>query len=107
MCVNISTFLVLHKACSKEKIKLSDQHKDFEYMLRKEWITQVENDLEIFEDSSFSILYMKYSGYVSITSKGKDVYFSARNSWIRWILGTIISISIAIVSLVIKALLEC
>lgn len=75
--MNISTFLVLHKACSKEKIKLSDQHKDFEYMLRKEWITQVENDLEISEDSSL------------------------------WILGTITSISIAIASLVIKALLEC
>lgn len=100
-------FKILHKANKNGKIKLSANHKDFDFMIDNEWLVQVDNDFSLDKTSSSFILYTDYSGFVSITNEGKKVYLKARNTWLKWILGTIISVSTTFTIALLRLLLKC
>lgn len=99
-------FKVLHRANKKDKIKLSSNHKDFDYMINNNWLIQADNELKVDKSHRTVMLYSEYSGFVSITDEGKTQYFKARNTWIKWILGTIISVSSAFTIALLRLLLK-
>ncbi|MCO4338431.1 hypothetical protein [Staphylococcus agnetis] len=105
--MNMRIFFLLRKAIKKEKIFIPETDKDFQYIMRKRWLIAVDEETTYEESYVGRFKKIRYKGRLSITDKGRDEYLNARNSWIKWILGTIISVSIAFASLVIKALLEC
>lgn len=103
--MNFSMFMKLHKAIKNNKVKMDSDYKFFEYMLNKDWISLIIEDVEPVSESNVFMLNPSYSEYVKITDKGKDIYFKSRNTWIKWILGTIISISTAITVALLRLLL--
>lgn len=105
--MNMRIFFLLRKAIKKAKIFIPETHKDFQYIMRKRWLIAVDKETTYEESYIGRFKKIRYTGRLSITDEGRDEYYKVRNSWIKWILGTVISVSIAFASLVIKALLEC
>lgn len=103
--MNISIFLKLHTAVKRGNVKLNSQYKHFDYMYDKGWISLIIDDVKSESEPGVFGIIPTYSEYVNITNEGKDVYFKARNSWIKWVLGTIISVSTAITAALLRMLL--
>lgn len=100
--MNVSMFIKLHIGIRNGKVKMNQEYKHFNYMLDKEWISLNIENLEPISEPGFFMINQIYSDFVEITDKGKDVYFKARNTWIKWLLGTIVSISIAVTTALLK-----
>lgn len=83
---------------------MTSDYKHYDYMLNKEWVELEIIDLDV--DNSFKTLMFKskFSDYVSPTDKGIEKYYSVRNSWLKWILGTIISVATAVTLALLKLL---
>lgn len=100
--MNISMFMKLHIGIKYGKVKMNNDYKYFDYMQKKEWISLTISDIQSISKPNFYMINPIYSDYVEITDKGKDAYFKARNTWIKWALGTIISICIAITTTLLR-----
>ncbi|MEB7507146.1 hypothetical protein [Staphylococcus xylosus] len=75
-------FFKLRKALKKDKILLTNEYKHLDFMVENEWIVGEIIDYKEIDDPVVPMLLPVYSGYVSITPKGKEQYYSVRNKWL-------------------------
>lgn len=85
-------FLKLRTCIKKGKVKMHSNYKHLDYMLSKKWITRNITNFENASTKSTFFLIPQYDDYVEITEEGIEKYYSVRNSWLKWIITSVIAI---------------
>lgn len=105
--LNISMFLKLRTCIRKGKVKMPSDYKHLDYMLSKNWITRNITDFKNESTKGLFFMIPQYDDYATITKEGEDKYYSVRNSWLKWIITSVIAIisaSAAIIGTLLKLL---
>ncbi|MGY0413997.1 hypothetical protein ACW5YJ_12275 [Staphylococcus sp. mip270_02] len=101
--MNLSMFMKLHIGVKKGKVKMTSDYKHFDYMFDKKWITPTVVDFDNHSSKNFFMMIPQYGDTVEITREGEEKYYSVRNSWLKWIVTSIIGI-LGIIGTLIKLL---
>lgn len=82
----------LHIGVKKGKVKMTTDYKHFDYMRDKEWITPTVVDFDNHSTKNVFMMIPQYGDHVEITREGEEKYYSVRNSWLKWVVTSIIAI---------------
>jgi len=93
----------LHIGVKKGKVKMTSDYKHFDYMFDKKWITPTVVDFDNHSSKNVFMMIPQYGDTVEITREGEEKYYSVRNSWLKWIVTSIIGI-LGIIGTLIKLL---
>lgn len=93
----------LHIGVKKGKVKMTSDYKHFDYLFDKKWITPTVVDFDNHSSKNFFMMIPQYGDTVEITREGEEKYYSVRNSWLKWIVTSIIGI-LGIIGTLIKLL---
>ncbi|WP_394856113.1 hypothetical protein [Staphylococcus borealis] len=90
--MNLSMFIKLHIGVKKGEVKMTSDYKHFDYMFDKKWITPTVVDFDDHSTKNVFMMLPQYGDTVEITREGEEKYYSVRNSWLKWVITSIIAI---------------
>lgn len=90
--MNLSMFIKLHIGIKKGKAKMTPDYKHFDYMYDKKWIVPQVVDFDNQSTSTIFMMIPQYGDFVEISREGEEKYYSVRNSWLKWVITSIIAI---------------